>query len=240
MNQLYEGKICAKAILENPKRKIYTLYIDKNKRNKDISYLLYLAKSRNIAIEFLSSLEIQSRAKSHTHGGVLLEAKTLVPLQEITQKLSGFLCYIDGVEDPYNLGSVIRTLYAAGCQGLFLPKRDWSFSESTVLKASAGAYDKLDIYQLEESHFFQTLKDANIPLLLAHRKDAVSLYDYEFEDTFCLAIGGALRGLNARFVQNANQHIFLEYGRDCKYALDTASAVSAFSFEILRQRRKNR
>ena len=51
-------------------------------------------------------------------------------------------------------------------------------------------------------------------------------------------IGGALRGISAQLAKHSAQNIFLEYGRECRYALDTASAVSAFGFEIVRQRRK--
>ena len=147
--------------------------------------------------------------------------------------------HIDGIEDPYNLGSICRSLYAAGCNGLILMERDWSKVEPLILKASAGAFEHLSIYWIQkEEDLIYYLKQHAIPLVMAHRKDAISLYDYTFPENFCLALGGALRGISAQLAKHSTQNIFLEYGRDCRYALDTASTVSAFGFEIVRQRRK--
>ena len=147
------------------------------------------------------------------------------------------LYYIDGVEDPYNLGSIARTLYASGADAMILPKRDWSFAEQTILKASAGAYEKLPIYFVnEDKDLVKYCKEKNLPILCAHRKDAVGLYDYTFESNFCLCLGGALRGLSSTITSNSKQNIVVEYGRDFRNALDSASAAAVFSFEILRQR----
>jgi 23S rRNA (guanosine2251-2'-O)-methyltransferase len=55
---------------------------------------------------------------------------------------------------------------------------------------------------------------------------------------FCLAIGGALRGLNANITSYSRQNIMIEYGRDFRNALDTPAACAVFGFEILRQHKK--
>ena len=82
-----------------------------------------------------------------------------------------FFCYIDGVEDPYNLGSISRTLYASGCDAMILPKRDWSFAEQTILKASAGAYEKLPIYFVDaDEELVNYCKKNNLPILLCPQK----------------------------------------------------------------------
>lgn len=80
-------------------------------------------------------------------------------------------------------------------------------------------------------------KKNNLPILCAHRKDAVGLYDYTFESDFCLCLGGALRGLSSTITSASKQNIVVEYGRDFRNALDSASAAAVFSFEILRQKK---
>lgn len=238
MKLLFEGQISIKAILENQKREVYELFLEKGKRSKDIGYILHLAHKRDLPISYLTKEEIQQMAQTHTHGGILLKAGTQKKEKLPTSGLHGYLCMIDGVEDPYNLGSIVRTLYASGCKALILPDRDWDHAQSTILKASAGALERLPIYWIDsEQTLVDHLHQMQIPLVIAHRKDAISLYDYTFPETFCLAIGGALRGLKAPLVKQADQNLVLEYGRDFRYALDTASACSAFSFEIVRQRR---
>ena len=127
MEKIFEGAISCKALLEAGTRNCIKLYIDKKKNTKDTRYLVSLAKNKSCEVILL-----------------LAEEKVIPQLTDI--KAHGFLCYIDGVEDPYNLGSISRTLYASGCDAMILPKRDWSFAEQTILKASAGAYEKLPIY----------------------------------------------------------------------------------------------
>ena len=237
---IFEGQISAKALMESKQRKIKTLIIQKDKRSKDIGYLKALAAKEQIVVKAWPREQIDALANSKSHGGILIEAypRTHHPLP--AQKLTGYLCMIDGVEDPYNLGSIARTLYASGCKALILKQRDWSYAEPTILKASAGAFERIPIYWIEkEEELVNYLKTHHIPLVIAHRDQAKSVYDFAFPETFCLAIGGALRGLKATLIENSDQNLVLDYGREFRYALDTASVCSAISFEIVRQRRNH-
>lgn len=237
MEKIFEGAISCKALLEAGTRKCTALYIDQKKNTKDTRYLVHLAKQRNVRVIFCTREKISEMAQGKTHGGVLLKAHEKQISDISSASLHGFLCYIDGVEDPYNLGSIARTLYASGADAMILPKRDWSFAEQTILKASAGAYEKLPIYFVnEDKDLVKYCKEKNLPILCAHRKDAIGLYDYTFESNFCLCLGGALRGLSSTITSNSKQNIVVEYGRDFRNALDSASAAAVFSFEILRQR----
>lgn len=239
MELLFEGKISVKAILENQKRDIFQVIMEKDKRNKDFGYVWHLAKQKQIPVLYLSKEEIQAMAHSTTHGGMLIKAGPRFHQALDHSKKCGFLCHIDGIEDPYNHGSICRSLYAAGCNGLILIERNWAQAEPVILKASAGAFEHLPIYWIQkEEDLIAYLNQYSIPLIMAHRKDAISLYDYDFPDDFCLALGGALRGISTKLAKHSAQNLFLEYGRECRYALDTASTVSAFAFEIVRQRRK--
>lgn len=240
MELIFEGQISAKALMESKQRKIETLIIQKDKRSRDIGYLKALASKNGIMIQTWSREEIDAYANSKSHGGILVKAHQRPQNPLPAQKLTGYLCMIDGVEDPYNLGSIARTLYASGCEALILKKRDWSTAEPTILKASAGAFERLPIYWIQnEEELVTYLKTIQIPLVIAHRDQAKSVYDYTFPKSFCLAIGGALRGLKATLIQNADQNLVLDYGREFRYALDTASVCSAISFEIVRQRRNH-
>lgn len=238
MKKIFEGAISCKAILENKERKCFCLYMDKNKKTKDFSYIERLAKQRKCPIEKVEREKIDTLCTSKGHGGICLEASLKEKKSLNCLRPQGYIAYIDGVEDPYNLGSVIRTLYASGCNALILPDRDWSFAESTILKASAGTYEKLSIYWSKSDEEFISLLNKNkIPLILAHRKFSISLDSYTFPNNFCLAIGGALRGISSKLQKAAQQNVHIEYGRDFRNALDTPSAVAVFSFFIAHQRK---
>lgn len=237
MKKIVEGSISVKAVLESEKRQCEVLYVNKKKRNKDFAYIIALAKKRGIPVKLCTPEEIEAITQGKTHGGIALEVLEREFVQ-LDKKIEGMSCYIDGLEDPYNFGSVCRTLYAAGCTALFLPKRDWSKSESTILKASAGAYEKLDLYFVaEDETFIQYLKKFQIPLYCAYRDQATSIYDIDYPKTCCIAIGGALRGLSRKILDAANQNIVIDYARDFRNALDTPSATAVIAFEIARRRR---
>lgn len=237
MKKIFEGSISCKAILEAKKREYIALYVDKKKRSKDFGYIIALAKKQGVKVELCTREEIDTLASGKTHGGILLEAKDRE--FETLNKLSGFVCYIDGLEDPYNLGSVARTLYAAGCDGLILPYRDWSMSENIILRASAGAYEKLPIYfSKSDDELIDCLSKSNMPLYTAYRNNAKSICDVSYPKDFCVAIGGALRGLSSKIIGASSQNIVIEYGREFRNALDTASAAAVIAFEVTRQKIK--
>lgn len=236
MEKLFEGAISSKAILENKKRKIQTLYLDKAKKTNDIRYLYALCKQQGIKVRSLSKEKISSLANGHSHGGILLEANDRKFDLYTAMNCQGISAYIDGLEDPYNFGSVCRTLYASGINTLLIPKRDWSACETIIMKASAGAYEKMDIYHVDdETAFVEFLKANDCPLICAHRKDAISLYDYNFSDRFVLAVGGPFRGLSATITSNSSQNVVIPYANDFRNALDTPSAMAVMAFEIMRQ-----
>ena len=236
---VFEGAISCKAIIESNHRQCDCLYVDRKKRSKDFSYIISLAKKKGIKVTICDREFIDDISQSTKHGGMILTAG-VYNKKNLTDKIDGFLCYVDGIEDPYNLGSICRTLYASGCSALILPDRDWSMSESVIMKASAGAYERMDIYWIHtEDELISYLKKYNIPLYCASRKNAKGLYEIHFEKNFCMAIGGSFRGLSSMIESNSKQNVVIEYGREFRNALDAASAVSVISFEILRQRKNH-
>lgn len=235
MEKIYEGTISCKAILEARKRKCSCLYIDKKKRNKEFRYIISLAKSQNCKVEFMERSQMEKLTSNKRFGGILLKAECAK--KEELKDVKGSLFYIDGVEDPYNLGSVCRTLYASGCDGLILPNRDWSDAEVTILKASAGAFEKLPIYWIEkEEDLISYLDQHQIPLYCAYRANATNLFEIKFPKDVCIAIGGALRGLSATIINHSSKNIVIPYGREFRNALDTPSATAILSYELFRQK----
>lgn len=229
---ILEGTLSCKAAIEKNARQDMILFVDEKKRTRDFSWIIRQAKAHDIPVIACPRQRIDEMTGSRSHGGMALQCSSrhIPPLREIPAP-AGFLCYIEGVEDPHNLGSVCRTLYAAGCRLLVIPRRDWSRSETVIMRASAGTWEKLNIAAVDEpDQLPDYLKQAGIPLLAAERKDAVPLFQYKFPDTFCLAIGGAMRGLSREINETAAIHIYIPYNSDMRAALDTPSACAVFAF----------
>lgn len=240
-NYILEGNISVKAAITNAYRSVHAIYVDPEKKDKDTLYILRQAKQRGIEVIYRSREEIDAMASGRTHGGMLAKAgeRSFQHLDDFLSKESAYLAMIEGIEDPFNFGYLLRTFYAAGVDAVILPKRNWTTAADVVTRASAGASEAIPLIVAEDiDEILKQLKQAQIPLYCAERKDACSLYDITFPERLCIAIGGEMRGLSKAVKAASNQNIYIPYGRDAHNALNAAAAASVFSFEVLRQRIK--
>ena len=236
---IVEGNIYVKAVILAQKREIIKLIVDEKKKARDTAFILREAAKRNIPMERSSREAIDELAQGKTHGGLLALCKER-SFQTLEQIVSGepvFLALIEGVEDPFNFGYILRTLYAAGCDGVIIPPRNWTSAAGVVTKASAGASEYLNlIVATDMEALLQEMKQADIQLICAQRKDAISLYDYAFPQKLCLAIGGEMRGLSKHVQSHSDQNLFIPYRQDFRNAMTAAASTAIFAFELVRQK----
>ena len=146
---------------------------------------------------------------------------------------------LEGIEDSYNLGYILRTLYAFGCDGVIMKQRYNDFDDSNLIKSSAGASEAIPIvYSENPVEIVELLKKQSITVIGAYRGEkAVSLYDYDFSDkAILIEIGGPLRGLSAEELKLCDDYIYIPYANDFRNALNAASATSVIAGEIFRQK----
>lgn len=229
MTYLFTGAISCKAVLESGKRQCTALYVNREKRSRDFAYIIAIAKQKNVPVHLLDKNEFRSRFENA--GGIALEAESRVYSSlDKTPANPGLSACLCGIEDPYNLGSAVRSLYAAGANLCVLPERDWSFAEPTLVRASAGAWERMDIVFMQQDEQLRSWsEDHSIPLVCSARDHAKPLFSYTFPKTCCLVIGGALRGISAVLLKET-EHVYIPYGRDFKNALDTPSAAAIMAF----------
>lgn len=236
---ILEGHISVKAAILGGHRTLSCLYVDEKKRDRELSFIIAKAKEKNIPIQRMKREELDRLAQGKTHGGVLCEASSRQYDAEavLTRSSCPFLVLLEGVEDPYNLGYVIRSLYAGGCTGLILRRREWNDAEAVILRSSAGAYEYLPIVMsYEPAELVHRLKADGIHTFAAYRKDASALYDNDFRGPTLLAIGGEMRGLSTAVLQECETNIYIPYANDFRNALNAAGASAVLAFEVMRQR----
>ncbi len=238
-NYIVEGNISVKAVILANRRKVSKVMVDQEKKDKDTAYILRQAKARKIPVIYTSRSSIDELAQGKTHGGIIAfcQERRYQNLSKIIKKQDIFLALIEGVEDPFNFGYVLRTLYAAGCDAVIVGPRNWTTAADVVTKSSAGASEYINIcvsYNLDET--LQTLQQNKVELICAHRKDAQSLYSYQFPERICIAIGGEMRGLSKTVISYSNQNLFIPYRNDFKNAMTAAASTAIFAFEVVRQK----
>ena len=237
---LLEGNVSVKAAILGNHRKVEKLYYDKHKNDKDLNFILHRAMEKEIPCMPLEREEINAMAAGRTHGGLVAEVSPRI-YQELSECMHGktpFLVLLEGVEDPFNLGYIIRTLYSAGCDGLILPRHDWASAESTIAKSSAGAFEYMNIVMSDDlPKLVKDIKKQGIKTYAAMRKDAITYLEADYRQPWLLAIGGEMRGLSSAVRNEIERNIYIPYANDFRNALNAASAAAVLSFEVYRQRR---
>ena len=146
-----EGRNSVLELLESGKD-INKIFIEKGEKHGSIHKIIAIAKEKRIIIVEKEKRKMQEMAQTQNYQGVI----AIVPpfeyceiediLEEANRKKEDpFVLILDGIEDPHNLGSIIRTAETAGVQGVIIPKRRAATVNSTVNKVSVGAVEHVKI-----------------------------------------------------------------------------------------------
>ncbi len=240
---ILEGALSVKAALQNNRRTVLQLLIDEKKKDRDTAYILRLAKEKKIPVKRMKREELNELALGKTHGGVLAEtgSRSYQDLSECLKSDKPFVVFLEGIEDPFNLGYIARTLAAVGCSALMMPERDFSYSESVILKSSAGASERISwVMSKQPVEDLKRLKQAGLKCLCAYRDNAIEMYDADFTVPVVLCIGGEMRGLSRDVLNESDENVFIPYSTDFRNALNASSAAAAICFEAQRQRQRGK
>ncbi|MFI3284680.1 MAG: RNA methyltransferase, partial [Erysipelotrichaceae bacterium] len=236
---IFEGAIAVKAILEANKREVKWVMVDVKKDDRNTRYILNLAKKQNIEVIYTAREEIDELASGKTHGGIIIEASKRKndQLIHLNLKENSTIFLIEGVEDPFNLGYALRSLYAFGCDGVLIKNQHLIHSESIIVKSSAGASEKLPMIVVDDfNDSLHWLKKKDFKLVSMQRNDDSLAYDqYPFNQRLVIAIGGEKRGLSKEILDQQDQMIYIPYMSDFKNALNMTSALITIASEVARQ-----
>lgn len=240
MEHIVEGALSAKAVIQAKRRKVNAVWINKEKKSRDLDFLVRIARNDKIDVKFVSEEEIEKHVEGKTHGGVIafVEDRQYQSIDDIYKSTTKpFIAVLEGIEDPFNFGYCLRSLYAAGCNGVIVPARNWTTVVDVVTKSSAGASEFINIVETDDLvETLMDLKKRGLTIYGANRKEAKSLYETEFESSLVIAIGGEKRGLSKKVAAICDHNIFIPYANDFKNAINGSSATAIVSFEIFRQR----
>ena len=237
---IIEGSLSVKSAIENSKRVINKVFLSEGKRSKDIQYIKHLCYKHNIDFELISKEAIGELAIGKTHGGVIADVGFRAK-ETLKDHVYGNVLLVEGVEDPYNLGMMLRTCAAAGFKTIITNERDYQESEAIILKSSAGASESLVWLRTDDFVvLLQELKQKDYEVVSALRSNQSIPYDqHQYHHRTCLCIGGERRGLSKGVIENSDVLTHITYDTNVKIALSAVSATAVIAFEIVRQRRKS-
>jgi len=239
---IFEGMTSLSAVINGGYRKIIRVLIDSQKadsKRRQIDYLLHKSRELGFEIEYTSNDEIEKLTTGNSHGGIIAECsdRDIPDLSALSPETDGFYVMIDGIEDPYNFGYALRSIYAAGADGIILSPRNWMNAAGVVCRSSAGASELLPLYISDGENACRFFKLKKIKIVCAGIRDSVSAFDADMKKPVFLIVGGEKRGISAKVLEYADTIVRLDYGREFNGSLSAASAASILAYEILRQNR---
>ncbi len=245
---IFEGMTSISAIIrsieaDKSDRQIIKVLFDKDKlRSKRPEYGFLRAKAADLGyeIELSDSESISSLAIGNSHGGIIAicSERTIPALVPSYIKPHGVYYMLEGVEDPYNFGYAVRSIYAAGADGIIVGERNWMGAAGVVARASAGASELIDMFSVKDcSEALDIFKKIGYTVVCAGIRDSVDLFDTELTIPLFVIIGGEKRGISRAVLERADSVVRIGYGTDFNGSLSTAASAAVFAFEIKRKSR---
>ncbi|GHU62331.1 23S rRNA (guanosine(2251)-2'-O)-methyltransferase RlmB [Clostridia bacterium] len=220
------------------------IYILSGGKDSILQKIIAQAKQQGSTIHFVSQ-ERLSQLSSHKHQGVIaytseyhyVEFDDLLNLAKAKSE-DPFLIFLDGVEDPYNLGAIIRTANQAGVHGIVIPKRRAVGLTAAVAKASAGAINYTPIARVSNLvSAIEQGKKAGLWFVCAETKGQ-SLYQLDLKGPIALVMGNEGDGVS-RLIQEKCDFIASIPSCGEIDSLNVSVATGIFTYEILRQRTRS-
>lgn len=233
---IIEGAISVKAALQNKKREVAEIYINKDKKTKDFNYIRKLSRNENVPVKEMKAEDLLAFLSGKSNGGIGAE----VSLRREDEFDDGDIFYLDGIEDPFNLGYAMRTAYALGIKNVLLSQRDYGPMEMQLLKSSAGAYDMLNIRTCKdpEKEMAEFKKNGYYLYGLYRGDRAVDIFNVVFKDKALFMMGGEKRGINSKLLEMCDEHLYIAYGSDFRNALNACGALDVVATLLFSQRKK--
>jgi 23S rRNA (guanosine2251-2'-O)-methyltransferase len=216
------------------------LLIAKGVRNRRIEEAIAKAGRKGISLRFESRETLDRLSGSIPHQGIIavVSAKPVMAIETLLDQAHkpGLVVVLDGVEDPRNLGAILRTSEAAGADGVVLPERHSAGLSETVSRASAGALEHVKVARIGNvAQSLETLKARDYWVVGfdasgTERWDAV-----DYKRNVALVLGGEGRGIR-RLVRERCDHLVSIplFGHVASLNVSVAAAVALY--EVVRQR----
>jgi len=236
LHPVYEALAAARRI-------VFEVFIEKGKVSKRLDKISAIAESRNLPLTRIDAAQFNSMLGGQVHQGVAARVSPY-PLAEMPDILkagqrSGSSCtllLLDNIQDPHNLGALIRTAVCAGIDGVVIPKDRSVPPAPTVSKISAGALEHVKLAAVNNMvRTLQMLKDNGLWIFGLDQTAPQPIYASDFTGPLGLVVGGEHRGIRPLVKRNCDFLISIpQMGSISSLNASVAGAIALY--EVFRQR----
>lgn len=205
--------------------------------------VIEFARKKGIPIQEVDRTRLDQMAESRAHQGVIAvgEAFSYTPIDDVLDRARAgseppFLLLLDEVQDPQNLGSLIRTADAVGVHGVVLPERRSAPLSAVAIKASAGAALHVPVAQVTNlNRMIDSLKDAGLWIAGATMEAEKEIWDVDLTGPMAIVVGGEGKGLSRLAREKCDLLVRIPMLGQVD-SLNAAVAGAILLYEVRRQR----
>jgi len=231
--------------LRSGKKVMQIMLNRKLKQDRKIMEIVDSARELSVPVMYVDAREIDRKASGEAHQGVLafvpaykyVEVNDIIRFAEDKNEMP-FILMLDEIEDPHNLGSIIRTAVAAGVHGIIIPQRKQVDVNSTVMKVSTGAADNIMIAKV--GNLVQTadkLKDKGLWTIGTHQHASADYSKQDYDFPLVLIIGNEGRGINRLLREKCDFLVHIPIVTNVIDSLNASVASAIIIFKILEKRK---
>ena len=239
-----EGRNSVLELLESGKD-INKIFVQQGEKHGSINKIIAKAKENKIVVVQTEKSKLDKMSQTHNHQGVI----AIVPpfeycsvddiLDEAKKKNEKpFILILDGIEDPHNLGSIIRTAETAGVHGIIIPKRRAVAVNSTVNKTSAGAVQYMKIARVNNiNETIKYLKENDVWICGTDMNTNVYYYEEDYTIPIAFVIGSEGFGISRLVKENCDFTVKIPMKGKIT-SLNASVSAGIIMYEAVKQRQK--
>jgi 23S rRNA (guanosine2251-2'-O)-methyltransferase len=228
--------------LQSNRCHVNELWVAHGRSFKGLSKILSIAESNHVPVTMTERASLDSRTRNAPHQGVvgLLDRFDYATVEEMLDAGVGapLMLVLDGIQDPRNLGALIRSADSCGVWGVIIPKNRAAGITPATAKSSAGTIFHLPLARVTNiSETLRNLKDRGIWVVGATAESTTKLYDQDLTIPVAVVIGGEGSGLRPLVKKRCDLLVSIPM-RGTVTSLNASVAGAVLLYEILRQREK--
>ncbi|REK69166.1 23S rRNA (guanosine(2251)-2'-O)-methyltransferase RlmB [Paenibacillus paeoniae] len=225
-------------------REINKIWIAEGSQKSVTQSITAEAKNQGIVVQFVDKRKLDNMAQGVAHQGVIAQAAAFayVEVEELLQiakskEETPFLLLLDEIEDPHNLGSILRTAECTGVHGVIIPKRRAAGLTATVLKTSAGAAEHVPVARVTNlAQTIDKLKEAGVWVAGTDVSAKQDVYKTKFDMPLAIVIGNESKGMGRLIKEKCDFLVKLPMLGQLN-SLNASVAAGVLMYEVVRQRR---
>jgi 23S rRNA (guanosine2251-2'-O)-methyltransferase len=221
-------------------RALDRIVIARGRHGTRMDEIVQHARSRGVPVRFEDRLQLDRLAGTREHQGVvaLAAAKSAVGLEDLLKAKSerGLIVLLDGIEDPQNLGAIVRTALASGADGVVIPERRAAGLTDSVARASAGALEHLPVARVKNlARAMEQVKEAGYWLVGLDERAPKRYTEVQFTGATGIVLGGEGQGLHELTRKHCDFLVSIPTTGPVR-SLNVSVAAGVVLFEAVRQR----